>query len=42
MRIVTRDIAERGRDLEGVLNQYEKTVKPAFDKFVLPVILFYY
>lgn len=23
--------------MEGVLSQYERTVKPAFDKFVLPV-----
>mmetsp|Transcript_4834 Transcript_4834/g.5883 ORF Transcript_4834/g.5883 Transcript_4834/m.5883 type:complete len:208 (-) Transcript_4834:50-673(-) len=35
-RRVLRDISERGRDLEGVLNQYERTVKPAFDKYVLP------
>mmetsp|Transcript_29279 Transcript_29279/g.50092 ORF Transcript_29279/g.50092 Transcript_29279/m.50092 type:complete len:212 (+) Transcript_29279:10-645(+) len=35
-RRVLRDIAERGRDLEGILSQYERTVKPAFDKFVLP------
>jgi hypothetical protein len=34
---VRRDIQERGRDLAGVLHQYEYTVKPAFDKFVYPV-----
>ena len=38
--LVLRDIAERGRDLEGILSQYERTVKPAFDKFVLPVCIF--
>jgi len=35
-RRVKRDIAERGRDLEGVLFQYEKFVKPSFDQFILP------
>lgn len=36
-RRVLRDIAERGRDLKMVLNQYERTVKPSFEKFILPV-----
>ncbi|KAM9965560.1 hypothetical protein ACTFIW_005378 [Dictyostelium discoideum] len=35
-RRVMRDIAERGRSLEGVLYQYEKFVKPAFDDYILP------
>jgi len=35
-RRVRRDIAERGRSLESVLNQYERFVKPAFDKYILP------
>lgn len=35
-RRVIRDIAERGRDLDHILDQYEKTVKPSFDKFTLP------
>eukprot|EP01126_Amoeba_proteus_P061448 TRINITY_DN824_c0_g2_i12.p1 TRINITY_DN824_c0_g2~~TRINITY_DN824_c0_g2_i12.p1 ORF type:complete len:271 (-),score=33.73 TRINITY_DN824_c0_g2_i12:221-1033(-) len=35
-RRVTRDMAERGRDLNGILFQYEKSVKPAFDQFILP------
>jgi uridine kinase len=35
-RRVLRDIEERGRDVEGVLTQYEKFVKPAFDEFILP------
>lgn len=34
---VKRDIAERGRDIKGVLEQYEKFVKPAFDDYILPV-----
>lgn len=35
--IVKRDIAERGRDIKSVLEQYEKFVKPAFDDHILPV-----
>ncbi|KAF2069424.1 hypothetical protein CYY_009259 [Polysphondylium violaceum] len=35
-RRVMRDIAERGRNLENVLCQYEKFVKPAFDDYILP------
>jgi len=35
-RRITRDTVERGRDVEGVLAQYTRFVKPAFDKYVLP------
>eukprot|EP01114_Cavostelium_apophysatum_P022011 TRINITY_DN782_c0_g1_i2.p1 TRINITY_DN782_c0_g1~~TRINITY_DN782_c0_g1_i2.p1 ORF type:complete len:255 (+),score=32.05 TRINITY_DN782_c0_g1_i2:45-767(+) len=35
-RRILRDISERGRDLEGVLTQYERTVKPSFDEYILP------
>jgi len=35
-RRIQRDIRERGRDLEGVLFQYERFVKPAFDEYILP------
>ena len=35
--LVLRDIQERGRDLAGVLQQYTKFVKPAFEEFCLPV-----
>jgi uridine kinase len=35
-RRLRRDIAERGRDVNGVLAQYERFVKPAFDEFVQP------
>lgn len=31
-----RDINERGRDLDYVLNQYMQFVKPAFEEFCLP------
>lgn len=34
--IVRRDVAERGRTVESVLNQYLTFVKPAFDNFILP------
>ncbi len=33
---IRRDVAERGRDVDGVLRAYEQFVKPAFDEFVLP------
>jgi len=35
-RRVMRDVQERGRDLEFVLNQYTNFVKPAFEDFCLP------
>lgn len=38
VRRLKRDIAERGRDVEGVINQYNKFVKPSFDEFVLPTM----
>lgn len=34
--LVPRDINERGRDLDYVLNQYMNFVKPAFEEFCLP------
>lgn len=40
--LVPRDINERGRDLEQVLNQYMNFVKPAFEEFCLPVINKYF
>jgi len=35
-RRILRDIQERGRDLKGVLHQYQKYVKPSFDEYILP------
>ncbi|KAJ7538685.1 hypothetical protein O6H91_11G059400 [Diphasiastrum complanatum] len=35
-RRIRRDTLERGRDVNGVIEQYAKFVKPAFDDFVLP------
>lgn len=37
-RRLKRDITERGRDLEGVLKQYNRFVKPAFEQFIEPSI----
>lgn len=35
-RRVRRDIVHRGRDVLAVLEQYERTVKPSFDSYILP------
>ncbi|KAL5718048.1 uridine/cytidine kinase [Ranunculus cassubicifolius] len=35
-RMIKRDTVEKGRDVQGVLNQYDKYVKPGFEEFVLP------
>ncbi|XP_069506951.1 uridine-cytidine kinase-like 1 isoform X2 [Ambystoma mexicanum] len=38
VRRLRRDISERGRDLEGVIKQYNKFVKPAFDQYIQPTM----
>ena len=35
-RRIERDTKERGRDVDGILSQYLRYVKPAYDNFVLP------
>lgn len=35
-RRIQRDVAHRGRDVDGVIEQYTRFVKPAFDQFVAP------
>jgi len=35
--LVRRDICERGRNIDSVLDQYMKFVKPSFDAYILPV-----
>ncbi|KZT41250.1 P-loop containing nucleoside triphosphate hydrolase protein [Sistotremastrum suecicum HHB10207 ss-3] len=35
-RRIKRDVAERGRTVEGILEQYLRYVKPAYDNFVQP------
>jgi len=37
-RRLKRDIMDRGRDLEGVLKQYNKFVKPSFDYYIAPSV----
>eukprot|EP00158_Paraphelidium_tribonemae_P005232 Partr_v1_DN27235_c2_g1_i2_m38737 putative uridine kinase len=37
-RRLRRDIAERGRDLNGVLQQYMRFVKPSFDQWIKPTM----
>ncbi|MFA1612000.1 uridine kinase [Halobellus rubicundus] len=36
LRRIKRDVIERGRDLEGVIEQYLATVKPMHEQFVEP------
>lgn len=36
LRRIQRDVIERGRDLEGVIEQYLSTVKPMHEQFVEP------
>ncbi|XP_042318368.1 uridine-cytidine kinase-like 1 [Sceloporus undulatus] len=38
VRRLRRDITERGRDIEGVIKQYNKFVKPAFDQYIQPTM----
>ncbi|XP_075384391.1 uridine-cytidine kinase-like 1 isoform X1 [Tenrec ecaudatus] len=38
VRRLRRDISERGRDIEGVLKQYNTFVKPAFDQYIQPTM----
>lgn len=38
-RRLRRDITERGRELDGVLKQYNKFVKPAFDHHIAPSMI---
>jgi len=35
-RVIKRDIVERGRDVQTVLNRYDKTVKPMHLQFIEP------
>lgn len=37
-RRLRRDITERGRDLEGVIKQYNTFVKPAFEYYIAPSV----
>lgn len=37
LRRITRDIVERGRDIEGVLKSYNRFVRSAYVDFIKPV-----
>lgn len=37
-RRLRRDIADRGRELGDVLQQYHRFVKPAYDQFIAPTM----
>lgn len=36
LRRVVRDVEERGRTIQSVVEQYQETVRPAFFEFILP------
>lgn len=36
IRVIRRDILERGRDVEDVLNRYEETLRPMHDLYIEP------
>uniref|UniRef100_A0A667ZDA1 Uridine-cytidine kinase n=1 Tax=Myripristis murdjan TaxID=586833 RepID=A0A667ZDA1_9TELE len=38
VRRLKRDISERGRDISGVIKQYNKFVKPAFEQYIEPTV----
>ncbi|KAJ6650963.1 hypothetical protein lerEdw1_001231 [Lerista edwardsae] len=38
VRRLKRDIMERGRDVVGVIKQYSKFVKPAFEQYIEPMV----
>ncbi|NWX29926.1 UCKL1 protein, partial [Notiomystis cincta] len=38
VRRLQRDIMERGRDVVGVIKQYNKFVKPAFEQYIEPTV----
>uniref|UniRef100_A0A4W3IPK0 Uridine-cytidine kinase n=1 Tax=Callorhinchus milii TaxID=7868 RepID=A0A4W3IPK0_CALMI len=38
VRRLRRDISERGRDIEGVIKQYNQFVKPSFEQFIEPTM----
>ncbi|XP_071019622.1 uridine-cytidine kinase-like 1 [Oncorhynchus clarkii lewisi] len=38
LRRLKRDISERGRDISGVIKQYNKFVKPSFEQYIEPTV----
>jgi uridine kinase len=37
-RRLKRDITERGREIEGVIQQYTRFVKPSYDHYIAPTM----
>jgi len=38
MRRIKRDIAERGREVRGVLKAYHRFVKPSYEQYIKPTM----
>ena len=38
VRRLKRDITARGRDIDGVIRQYNRFVKPAFEQYIEPTV----
>lgn len=38
VRRLKRDISLRGRDISGIIKQYNKFVKPAFEQYIEPTV----
>ncbi|KAM9798251.1 uridine-cytidine kinase-like 1 [Neosynchiropus ocellatus] len=38
IRRLKRDVAHRGRDISGIIKQYNKFVKPAFEQYIEPTV----
>jgi uridine kinase len=39
-RRLERDITERGREIEGVIQQYTRFVKPSYDHYIAPTMVY--
>ena len=39
-RRLERDITERGREIEGIIQQYTKFVKPSYDHYIAPTMIY--
>ena len=40
VRRLERDITERGREIEGVIQQYTRFVKPSYDHYIAPTMVY--
>ena len=39
-RRLERDISERGREIDGVIQQYTRFVKPSYDHYIAPTMIY--